>query len=142
MHPAPATGRAGKRRNPVLVWLLWPLLTLGIYHLVWYYKVNRETRDLGVPASPGVSVIAITLGAFIIVPSFVSYYQTGDRIAQAQRVAGVPVTCAPVVGLLLMVFLFGSGTLYYQAEMNKIWSHFNNPQEGSSIPLASGFQSA
>lgn len=33
MGPAP-TGLAMKRCNPITVWLLWPLLTLGIYHLV------------------------------------------------------------------------------------------------------------
>ncbi|MBV9095118.1 MAG: DUF4234 domain-containing protein, partial [Streptosporangiaceae bacterium] len=34
-------GRAGKTRNIFLVWLVWPLITLGIYSLVWYYKINR-----------------------------------------------------------------------------------------------------
>ncbi len=136
MQPSPVTGRAGKRRNPVTVWLLWPLLTLGIYALVWYYKVNRETQDLGVSASPGASVLAVTLGALLVVPPIVSFYQTGDRIAQAQRAARAPVTCNPVVGLLLTIFLFGSGTLYYQAELNKIWDFYGNPPDGSPVPLA------
>jgi len=35
-----------KVRNPFLVFV-WSLLTLGIYYLVWYYKINRELRDLG-----------------------------------------------------------------------------------------------
>jgi len=122
----------------VTIWLLWPVLTLGIYHLVWYYKINRETRDLGVIANPGVSVLAITLGALLLVPPFASYYQTGDRIAQAQRAAGMTPTCSPVIGLLLTVFLFGSGALYYQAEMNKIWDRFGNQAEGTIISLASG----
>jgi hypothetical protein len=39
-------GRAGKTRNIFLVWFVWPLITLGIYFFVWYYKVNREARDL------------------------------------------------------------------------------------------------
>lgn len=137
MQPSPITGRAGKSRNPVTVWLLWPLLTLGIYSFVWYYKINRETRDLGVTVNPGMSVLAITLGALIIVPPFVSFYQTGDRIAQAQRAAGIPATCNPLAGLLLTVFLFGSGTVYYQAELNKMWTHFDSPPEGSAIPLVS-----
>ncbi|MDR0342036.1 MAG: DUF4234 domain-containing protein, partial [Nocardiopsaceae bacterium] len=34
------TGRAGKTRNVFLVWLVWPFITLGIYHLVWWYKIN------------------------------------------------------------------------------------------------------
>lgn len=135
MAHSPATGLAGKPRNPVAVWLLAPL-TLGIYGLVWYYKANRETRDLGITVDPAVSVLAITFGAFILVPPFVSIYRTGERIAQAQRVTGVPPTCNPLVGLLLWIFVFGTGTLYYQSELNKIWGRYGNPLAGSPIPVA------
>ena len=40
--------RAGfvKRRSPVGVWLGLPLITLGIYHLVWYYKIHAEMAEL------------------------------------------------------------------------------------------------
>jgi hypothetical protein len=63
-------GRMGKSRNIFLVWFVWPLITLGIYHLVWWYKINREARDLdaGIEVSPAVSVVAITIGALIVVP--------------------------------------------------------------------------
>jgi len=142
MAISPVAGRAGKRRNPVIVWLLLPIVTLGIYAWVWYYKVNRETRDLGVTVSPGISLLAITLGSFILVPPFVSFFKTGERIAQAQRSAGVAATCNPVVGLLLWAFLFGSGTLYYQSELNKIWDHYGNLPEGSPIAIAAGYQQA
>ncbi len=135
MTPTPVTGLAGKLRNPVAVWLLAPV-TLGIYTLVWYYKANKETRDMGVVASPGTSLLAITFGAFIVVPPFVSIYKTGGRIAQAQRAAGMPETCNPVAGLLLWIFVFGTGSLYYQSELNKIWAHYGNPPAGSQIPVA------
>jgi uncharacterized protein (DUF2267 family) len=82
------------------------------------------------------ALLAVTLGAFVIVPPFVSLYQTGDRIARMQRTAGLTPTCSPVAGFLLMVFLFGSGILYYQAELDKIWDHYGNPPKGSAIPLA------
>jgi serine/threonine protein kinase len=133
-HGSP--GRAGKRRNPVTVWLLWPLLTFGIYGLVWYYKINREARRLGVRVSPFASLLAVTLGAIVIVPPLVSVYQTGGRITRMQRAAGLTPTCSPVAGFLLMVFLFGSGMVYYQAELNKIWDHYANPPKGPSIPAA------
>lgn len=145
MAPSPVTGLAGKRRNPVAVWLLAPI-TLGIYGLVWYYKINREARDMGVESNPGTSLLAITLGAFIIVPPFVSIFKTGERIAASQRAAGIAPTCNPVVGLLLWLFVFGTGTLYYQSEMNKIWDHYGVPQEGSAVqvmpsqPQAIGYQ--
>jgi Domain of unknown function (DUF4234) len=35
-----------KIRNPWAVALL-PLITLGIYHLVWWYRINRELHDYG-----------------------------------------------------------------------------------------------
>ncbi len=138
MALSPVAGKVGKHRNPLVVWLLLPLVTLGIYTWVWYYKVNREARDLGVEANPAVSLLAITLGSFILVPPFVSIFKTGERIAQAQRSAGVAATCSPAVGLLLWIFLFGSGTLYYQSELNKIWDHYGNPPEGSPITIAAG----
>jgi hypothetical protein len=145
MTPSPVTGLAGKRRNPVAVWLLAPI-TLGIYGLVWYYKINREARDMGIESNPGNSLLAITLGAFIIVPPFVSIFRTGERIAASQRAAGIAPTCNPVAGLLLWIFVFGTGSLYYQSEMNKIWDYYGVPQEGSAVqvtlsqPQAIGYQ--
>ncbi|MDQ6712097.1 MAG: DUF4234 domain-containing protein, partial [Candidatus Dormibacteraeota bacterium] len=37
-------GETFKRRNVVGVWLGLPLITFGIYHIVWYYKINNEAR--------------------------------------------------------------------------------------------------
>jgi len=128
--------RAGKTRNIFLVWLVWPLITLGIYFLVWYYKVNREARDFDsrIEVNPAVSVIAVALGWIIIVPPFVSIYRTGERIATMQRSAGLEPTCIPIVGLLL-TFVFRLESLYYQNELNRIWAHYGNPPEGSSVKL-------
>jgi drug/metabolite transporter (DMT)-like permease len=60
------------------------IITLGIYGVVWYYKINREARDLGEQVDPWISVLAVTLGAFLIVPPFVSVYNTGERIRRVQ----------------------------------------------------------
>ncbi|MFF9866348.1 DUF4234 domain-containing protein [Streptomyces sp. NPDC013953] len=131
------SGHAGKPRNIFLVWLVWPLITLGIYHLVWYYKVNREARDFDqrIEVSPGLAVVAITIGALVIVPPFVSVFNTGQRIARMQRSAGMQPTCNPWIGLIL-VFLFSLHSLYYQHELNQIWEHYRNPVEGEQVPLA------
>src|SRR5881397_801488 len=76
-----------KIRNPLGVVGL-TLVTLGIYGIFWYYFVNKEmakfgaarsTGDLG--DSPGTSVLAITLGALVIVPAFVSIYQSWQRLS-------------------------------------------------------------
>ncbi|WP_432096372.1 DUF4234 domain-containing protein [Streptomyces sp. bgisy100] len=131
------TGRAGKYRNIFLVWLVWPLITLGIYHLVWYYKVNRESRDLDrrIEVDPVVSVLAVTLGALLIVPPFVSVYKTGTRIARMQQAAGMQPTCSPLIGLLL-TFALSLHSLYYQHELNQIWERYGYPAEGQEVPLA------
>ena len=98
--PSPVTGLAGKFRSPIAVWLL-GIITFGIYFLVWYYNINKETKDLGSDVNPGGAVCAVLFGGFIIVPPFISLYNTGTRIAQSQRAAGLPETCNPLVGLLL-----------------------------------------
>jgi hypothetical protein len=132
------SGRIGKTRNIILVWLVWPFITLGIYHLVWWYKINREARDLdpGIDVEPAISVLAITLGALIIVPPFVSIFKTGDRIAHMQSAAGMPATCSAVLGLLAS-FVFGLHSLYYQNELNKIWSYLGGAPEGTVVTLPS-----
>jgi hypothetical protein len=135
--PAQYSGTAPlpKRRNVFAVWLGLPIITLGIYSLVWWYKVNRETRfNPRTRVSPFVSLIAVTLGAFLIIPVFVSVYRTGQRIADAQRAAGLPPTCTPVLGLVL-AFFFSLFTLYYQSEMNKIVDAYPGAVTGQQVPL-------
>jgi hypothetical protein len=130
------TGRAGKTRNIFLVWLIWPLITLGIYHFVWWYKINREARDFddNIKVEPMLSLLAILIGWVIIVPPFVSIYRTGDRIGKMQDDAGMDVSCSGLLGLVLS-FLAGLHSLYYQYELNRIWARLGNPQEGSLVAL-------
>jgi hypothetical protein len=133
------TGRVGKTRNIWLTWLVWPLITLGIYHLVWYYKINREARDFDekIAVEPVVSLLAITVGWIIIIPPYVSIYRTGERIAQMQEDADMERTCNGWIGLVLS-FFFGLYSLYYQYELNRIWARLGNPQEGSLVALPVG----
>jgi hypothetical protein len=63
-------------------------------YLFWYYFVNREMADCGeankidIGHSPGMGVVAITIGGLIIVPPFVSIFHTGTRMRITRRVAG------------------------------------------------------
>lgn len=134
-------GRAGKTRNIFLVWLVWPLITLGIYYYVWWYKINREARDFDpqIKVEPALSVLAVTLGGLIIVPPFVSTWRAGERIAQMQRTAGLEPTCQAWIGFVLM-FVFSLQSLYYQSELNKIWAHLGNPPEGTQVMSAAAAQ--
>src|SRR3954449_435098 len=113
-----------KVRNPFLVFV-WSLLTLGIYYCVWYYKINRELRDAqAIDVSPVAALLAITIGWVILVPPFVSWYRTFERIQQAQRAAGVASEANPVLGFILYViavFFLPVEVVYAQDELNKVW---------------------
>ncbi len=127
--------RQMKLRNPFLVWLVWPILTLGIYQFVWYYKIHSEMLRLDPrqPINPAGSMLTILFGWIIIVPPFVSYFNAGNRIANAQRAAGLTPTANPWIGLILM-FIFGLTPLYYQFELNKVVEHLGVP-EGAVVTL-------
>jgi hypothetical protein len=132
-----AQGLQMKSRNPAAAWILWPFLTLGIYHLVWYYKIHREMAEFDrrrqVPVA-GPMLVILLLGWTVVAP-LVSYYNTGNRIRNAQRAAGLPASCSGGIGLLLM-FVFGLGVLYYQAELNKIsHSYGEATPPGTTVPL-------
>jgi hypothetical protein len=113
-----------KIRNPFLVFV-WSLVTLGIYYFVWYYKINRERRDAcGIQVSPVVALLAVSVGWIVIVPPFVSWYRTFERIQQAQRQAGVTSEANPVLGFILYViavFFVPIEVIYAQDELNKVW---------------------
>ena len=109
-----------KRRNPWGVFGL-SLVTIGVYYVVWWYKINNEMRNYGIANSPAKATLAITLGGFIIVPPFVSVYNTADRIKQAQEKAGATERMQPVLALLLFVVVGLFAPPYYQSQLNKAW---------------------
>lgn len=119
---ASRAGHAVRRpAQPSPVWLL-GFATLGVYWLVWYYRANRELRDFDpeIKVRPALSLLAVTLGALLVLPAVASLYNTGCRIAQAQRRAG---TCGRASGFR-GVLLAGALVLtpfYYQAQLNTVW---------------------
>src|SRR4051812_6865992 len=120
------TGSTAKTRDPLGVALL-TLVTLGVYFFVWYYKVNREMSELGrargtdeLGDNPGNSLLAVTLGALIIVPAVVSLYNTFLRTQAASRLMGVE----PLNGwiaLALYLFLGIGFPAYLQSGLNHVW---------------------
>jgi ABC-type spermidine/putrescine transport system permease subunit II len=90
---------------------------------VWYYKINDEARRYlrDGSISPGIALLAVTLGALIIVPPFVSVYRTGERIQRMQQKAGGTATISPTIGLLTS-FLFALHHVYLQEQINRVWA--------------------
>jgi hypothetical protein len=89
----------------------------------------RGTDELG--DSPGTSLLAVTLGALIIVPAIVSLYNTFQRTQTAARLTGVE----PLNGwiaLILYVLLAIGFPAYLQSGLNKVWS----AQGGGAVPAS------
>lgn len=121
-------GSTAKVRDVVAVPVL-TFITLGIYGVVWYYKVNREMADYGranghadeLGDSPVTSVLAITLGALIVVPALVSIFRAFKRVQALQRITGAS---GPINGWLgLVLFIVFSPALwgYMQSGLNSAW---------------------
>ncbi len=125
-----------KRRGTVAVWLGLPLITLGIYHLVWYYNILKELQeyDRRRVLSPSGSVLVLVFLGWTVVAPLVSYYNTGKAIANAQRAAGLPVTCGPGACSFLGLCL-GLNTWYMQRELNRVVDAYPGVAPGTQVAL-------
>jgi len=115
-----SNGVGYKRRNPWGVFGL-SIVTLGVYYYVWWYKINNELSNYGITNNPTTALLAVLLGPAIIVPPFVSYYNTADRIRRAQEKANASERIIPVLGLLLFFVVTLFAAPYYQSQLNKAW---------------------
>jgi hypothetical protein len=100
------------------------IVTLGLYLPVWYYRVNREMRDLGrargdivlAMSRPAHSVWALIAGGFVVVPTIMSIIGTTDRIRRCERLfacgAGAGTT---VVALVSAAMATGFGAAFSTA---------------------------
>src|SRR3954447_19023097 len=121
----------GPTRAPVKVRSPWaaallPFITLGIYHLVWWYRINRELRDVGrgrgvdLGQNPTNSVLALFPGALIVIPPFVSYWRGTKRVMRAGELSAAE----PVNGwlaLVLFIVLQPAYWAYLQSSLNHAW---------------------
>jgi Domain of unknown function (DUF4234) len=130
-----------KVRSPWAVALL-PFVTFGIYHLVWWYKINKELKaygeakgyDLG--QNPTNSLLALVPGFIIIVPPLVSYWRGTQRVMGAAKLGGKE----PVNGwiaLLLYLFISPAMFAYLQVSLNHVWEQEAEPLPGHEAPPVS-----
>ena len=127
-----------KLRSPWAAALL-PFITLGIYHLVWWYRINRELRDYGqakgydLGQSPTNSTLALFPGGLIIVPALITYWRGTKRVQGAARVAGQE----PVNGWIALVLYFLLAPAlwaYIQVSLNSVWRAEAAPLPGEAAP--------
>ncbi|MFV2176806.1 DUF4234 domain-containing protein [Actinomadura sp. LOL_016] len=133
---ATGTGANMKRRNPLGAWLGLPIITFGIYGLVWFFKVHSELYryDRRVGDSALNALLSMLFGAitFGIWP-LVMWVKLGGRIAQAQRAAGLPASCSGGLGFLLGII--GFGVLYYQIQLNKVVDRYGGTPPEQQVSL-------
>jgi hypothetical protein len=121
-------GQRYVRRDPLGVLGL-SFITIGIYWLYWYYKVNDEIRRYEKDDSvrPGIALLAITLGWFIIVPPFISMYNTSKHIVRMEERAGVAQVLSPALNIVLLLIVSIATGLYSQEHVNKVWDASARP---------------
>ena len=125
-----------KVRNPWAVALL-PIVTLGIYHLVWWYRINRELRDYGyakeqdLGQSPTSSLLALVPGFLILIPPLISYWNGFKRVQKACSLVGIE---APNgwIALILYLLLPPAFYAYVQVSLNEIWERDADPLPGGA----------
>jgi hypothetical protein len=127
-----------KVRSPWAAALL-PLITLGIYHLVWWYRINRELRDYGkakgydLGQNPTNSVLALFPGGIIIVPALITYWRGVKRVMGASKLAGKE----PLNGwiaIILYLLLAPALWAYVQVSLNDIWKQEAEALAGHEAP--------
>lgn len=123
----PGTQAMGKVRNPLAVVAL-AFLTLGIYFFFWYFYVNRELKEVGEASgteecgtSPGTSLLAVTIGALIIIPPFFSIYNSFKRLNAAYKLNVGPGEAFDAgLGILLWILLSPVAMYIFQMKMNEV----------------------
>ncbi len=116
-----------KIRNPWGVVGL-SLVTLGIYYLYWYFQVNNELANLGesrgteeLGTAPTKSLLAMFPGGVLIVPPFVSLWNTCKRINRGQELTGEGVGLNTPIAFLLSLIVIGQ--VLMQGSLNHIWEN-------------------
>jgi uncharacterized protein DUF4234 len=131
-----------KIRSPWAAALL-PIVTLGIYHLVWWYRINREMRDYGrakgydLGQNPANSLLALFPGGLILVPALVTYWRGTKRAMGAARLAGQEPVNGWIAILLYLLIPFAVWA-YIQVSLNQVWEAEADPIEGMPAPPPRG----
>ena len=128
-------GRPYLKRNPLGVLGLM-FITLGIYFLYWYWKVNEDVQAFegDETMSPTRSLMAMIFGWILIVPPFIAMYNTAVHIRTAEDRRAVQPQLEPGLVIVLM-FLFSIGNgVYIQEHLNRIW---DRGASAGALPAAS-----
>ena len=127
-----------KVRGPVWVGI-WSFVTIFIYAIWWIYVTAKHLSDYGrargydLGQSPGMTLLAVTVGWIIIVPALVALWRLTKRVQQAQRIAGRADGLNGWIALVLYLVVAPVYFAYTQSELNKVWQ-----AEGGPAPAPGG----
>jgi uncharacterized membrane protein len=126
-------GKQYLKRNPLGVLGL-TLITLGIYGLYWYYKVNEEIKNFTNDGtiSPVRSLMALIFGWLIIVPPFIAIYNTAKHVRDMEERVGVQQQIEPALAVIFMLLISIVIGLYVQEHLNRVW----DKAAGTQAPVA------
>jgi H+/Cl- antiporter ClcA len=115
-------GQQYMKRQPLGVLGL-TLITFGIYFFYWYYKIVDEIRRFEKDDSvrPGMALLAVTLGALILVPPFISLYNTSVHIVRMEHRLGNLQPLSPLLNLILLLIVGIVVPVYTQEHLNRVW---------------------
>jgi hypothetical protein len=119
------------------------VVTLLIYLFFWWYFINREMADYGrqrgtaeLGDSPAKSVLAITLGALVIVPFVWTVVTTFKRVQALQRLTGEANPINGWIGLILAVVIEPALFGYMQSGLNSSWRAVQEQAGVTEAPAA------
>jgi len=138
-QPMPGMGTASglqmKQRSPIGVWLL-GIVTLGIYPLVYWYKIHVELGqfDPRREVKPVFELMSVWLLAFTIVLPVLSILHLAERIRNAQTAVGLTEDCSGGLGILFAI-LSGTHVIYFQSKLNQVIAANSSVPAGQPITL-------
>ena len=134
----PDSDQKVKVRNPWAVALL-PIITLGIYHLVWWYRINKEMKAFGesrgydLGRNPTNSLLALFPGGIIIIPALITYWKGTKRVQGTAALANREPVNGWIV-LILYLFIGIARPAYLQVSLNGVWRQELSPAPGQNVP--------
>lgn len=118
MSSSIAMSSTGQHRSPWGVWCL-SAVTLGIYYLVWYVRLNKEiARVAGVDVTVGTA--GLCLSQCVVIVNWVSLARTAQRLRTALERAGAEPSVSAARTVMASLW-FGSHVRYLQRRANELW---------------------
>ncbi len=129
-------GQQFLKRNPLGVLGL-AFITLGIYGLYWYYKINDEIRrfEKDETISPVRSLMALLFGWLIIVPPFIAVWNTANHVLKMEERTGVQNQISPALAVVLLLVISIALGIYVQEHVNRVWDKAAGTRAPAAPPM-------